>query len=43
LKVGKIENSDLLVMHIQKKALCDLEYGSDSIESIIAGVQLGGM
>jgi tetratricopeptide (TPR) repeat protein len=43
LKAGRIGDPDLFAILIQKKALCDLEFGSDSIESVVAGVQLGAL
>jgi tetratricopeptide (TPR) repeat protein len=43
LKAGKIKDPDLFTILIQKKALCDLEYGSESVESVVAGVQLGAL
>jgi tetratricopeptide (TPR) repeat protein len=43
LAAGHIEDRDLFQLLIQKKCLCDLEFGSDSLDSIVAAVQLGAL
>ena len=38
---GRVEDDDIFELLVQKKSMCELLYGEQSVETVIASIQLG--